>query len=80
MSCDVGCRLGLDSTLPWLWYRPAATVPTRPPNAVGVAPKEDQKKKKEKKKKKVVFLPHPNVELAFQILIPCLKYQLSWHE
>ena len=40
----VGCRLGVDLALLWLWYRLAATAPTGPlawehPNASGAAPK-----------------------------------------
>ena len=27
MSCGIGCRLGSDPKLPWLWHRPAATAP-----------------------------------------------------
>ena len=30
MSCDVGCRHGLDPVLLWLWCRPAATALIRP--------------------------------------------------
>ena len=58
MSCDVGCRHGLDLALPWLWCRPAAIAPIRPlawepPHVTGVALKgeKDQKKKKEVKNK-----------------------------
>ena len=31
MSCGVGCRHGLDLALLWLWCRPAAAAPIRPP-------------------------------------------------
>ena len=31
MSCGVGCKCSLDPALLWLWCRPAATVPLRPP-------------------------------------------------
>ena len=42
MSCGVGCRLGLDPKLLWLWCRPAATALIRPlawepPYAAGAA-------------------------------------------
>ena len=42
MHCGVGCRCGLDPTLPWLWCRPAATAQIGPlgwdpPYATGVA-------------------------------------------
>ena len=30
MSCSLGCRLGLDPTLLWLWHRLAATALIRP--------------------------------------------------
>ena len=30
MSCGVGHTYGLDVTLLWLWYRPAATALIRP--------------------------------------------------
>ena len=57
MSCGVGCRLGLDPTLLWLWCRPAATTPIRPlawepTYAARVAL---EKAKKTKKKKKVNY-------------------------
>ena len=59
LSCDVGCRRGLDTALLWLWRRPVATAPIgllawEPPYAVGVA-QEMAKKKKEKKKKKEIL-------------------------
>ena len=42
MSCGVGCRLGSDPALLWLWRRLAATAPIRPlawepPYAAGAA-------------------------------------------
>ena len=51
MSCGVGHRRGLDPTLLWLWYRPAAPAPVQPlawelPYATGVALKRKRKKKK----------------------------------
>ena len=54
MSCGVGCILGSDPVLLWLWYRSAATAPIRPlawepPYATGAALEK-------KKKKKVIFL------------------------
>ena len=50
MSCGVGCRHGLDSTLLRLWCRPAAVAPIRPlarelPYAKSVALKSKKKKK-----------------------------------
>ena len=54
MSCGVGCRLGLDPTLLWLWRRLAATAPIRPlawesPYAAGAAQTNTKKTKKKKK-------------------------------
>ena len=51
MSYGVGCRCGSDSTLLWLWSRPAAVAPIgplvwEPPNATGAALKRSKKKKK----------------------------------
>ena len=42
VSCGVGCRLGSDPTLLWLWRRPVATAPIQPlawepPYATGAA-------------------------------------------
>ena len=53
MSCGVGWRWGSDSTLLWLWHRPAATaligpLAWEPPYAAGVALKSKKKKKKKK--------------------------------
>jgi len=55
VSCGVGCRLGLDSALLWLWRRPVGTAPIgplawEPPYAAGAA-LEKAKKKDQKKKK-----------------------------
>ena len=60
MSCGVGCRLGSDPVLLWLWCRPAAVAPIpplawEPPYAMGAALKAKKKKKRKKlnlKKKK----------------------------
>jgi len=53
VSCGVGCRLGLDPTLLWLWCRLAATALNRPlawepPYVAGVAPEKEKKKIKKK--------------------------------
>ena len=50
MSCGVGRRCGLDLALLWLWHRPAAVAPIKPPAweppyAVGEALKRKKKKK-----------------------------------
>ena len=49
MSCGVGRRCGLDPTLLWLWYRPAAIAPIQPlawelQYAKGAAIKRQKKK------------------------------------
>ena len=51
MSCDVGCRPGLDPELLWLWWRPAATaliqpLAWEPPYAVSAALKRQKDQKK----------------------------------
>ena len=51
MSCGVGCRCSSDSTLLYLWRRPAATAPIRPlawepPCAEDAAIEKDKKEKK----------------------------------
>ena len=56
MSCGVGCRLGSDTVLLWLWHRPAATAPIRPlawepPYAMGVAQRNSKETKKNKQTK-----------------------------
>ena len=50
MSCGVGCRLGLDLMLLWLWCRLAdvaliGPLAWEPPNAVGTALKKIKNKK-----------------------------------
>ena len=57
MSCDVGCRLGLDLAL-WLWCRLAATAPIRPlawepPCARGAALEETKRQKQTDRKNKL---------------------------
>ena len=54
MSCGVGCRLGSDPKLLWLWCRPVAVAPIRPlawepPYAMGSGPRKGKKTKKKKK-------------------------------
>ena len=58
VSCGVGCRRGLDSTLLWLWRRPVAAALIRPlawepPYAVGAAQGNSKKRQKNKKIKKI---------------------------
>ena len=54
MSYGVGRRCSTDSTLLWLWHRPAATGPVtplawEPPYAMGNGPRKGKKTKKKKK-------------------------------
>ena len=54
MNCGIGCRLGLDPALLWLWL--AAAAPVWPlawelPCAVGVALKKKKKREREKERK-----------------------------
>ena len=67
MSCGVGCRLGSDPVLLWLWCRPAATAPIRPlawepPYAAGVAQEMAKRQKyinklnKSMRKAKKIFI------------------------
>ena len=76
MSCAVGCRLGSDAMLLWLWHRPAATAPIRPlcwepPHAAGAA----LEKAKRRKKKKI-----PNkysINVCWTDLCPMLGISIS---
>ena len=57
MSCGVGCRLGSDLELLWLWHRLAAPAPIRPlawepPYVSGAAVKKQKTKNKNKNKNK----------------------------
>ena len=59
MSCDVGCRRGLDPALLWLWHKPATTALIRPlawesPYAAGAA--QEMAKKQTNKQKKTYVL------------------------
>ena len=56
MSCGIGCRRGSDPTLLWLWCRPVATAPIRPPAretpyAMGAALEKTKKTPKKQKTK-----------------------------
>ena len=58
LSCGVGCRLGSDPALLWLWRRPVAAAQIRPlawepPRAMGAA----QEVAKKTKKKKAILNP-----------------------
>ena len=59
MSFGVGCRLGLDPSLLWLWRRPVATPPIRPlawePSYAVTAAQEMAKRQKKKKKKRLLY-------------------------
>ena len=61
MSCGVGCRLGSDPVLLWLWRRPVASAPIKPlawetPYATDVALEKDQKKKKKSSERNICVL------------------------
>ena len=56
VSCGVGCRLGSDPALLWLWRKLVATAPIRPlawepPYAAGVAQEMAKRQNKNKNKK-----------------------------
>ena len=78
MSCGVGCRLGSDPALLWLWRRPMATAPIRPlawePPCAAAAAQEMAKRQKNKQTKK----PKPKTKKT-SILITSLSVKL-WHE
>ena len=63
MSYGIGCRLGSDPALLWLWRRPEATAPIgplvwEPPYAVGAAQKIAKKKKENAtREEKVLHTP-----------------------
>ena len=57
VNCGVGCRLGSDPALLWLWLRPVATAPIgplawEPPYAAGAAQEITTTTTKKKTKKK----------------------------
>ena len=63
MSCGVGRRRSSDSTLLWLWCRPAATAPILPlvwgpPYALGAAIEKAKRQKKRKKESDCSGLGH----------------------
>ena len=66
VSCGVGCRLGSDPALLWLWHRLAAVAPIRPlaretPYAGGVA----LKSKKINKNKQTTHFNVPRIRPFF---------------
>ena len=70
VSCGVGSRCSSDSTLLWLWCRPADAAPIRPlawelPYAAGVALK--------RKKKRKIRLSFSTVYLCEVIISSCLS-------
>ena len=75
VSCGVGHRCGSDSTLLWLWRRPAAVAPIRPlawepPYAAGMA----LKRQKDKTKKE---LPGEFLKRIMKELSDILKYIIN---
>ena len=56
----LGCRCGLDLALLWLWLRPAATAPIRPPSlgasiCLTCGPKRAKRQKKKRREKHAFF-------------------------
>ena len=86
MSCDVGHRCGLDPRLLWLWHRPVATAPIRPPS-LGTSICHsclEKTKKDQKKKKKNKILPSLLIDvlllsyiLNHSLFLPFFLYLLS---
>ena len=90
MSCDIGCRCGLDPKLLWLWCRPAATaliwpLAWEPPCASGAALKREKKKKRiwEKRKQRCCVAQQSKVKnwandrmLALSRACPFLSWTL----
>ena len=61
MNCGVGCRLGSDPVLPWLWGRLVAIALIRPlawelPYAAGTALENAERQKKINKNKKEITI------------------------
>jgi len=77
VSCGVGCRLGSDPALLWLWQRPVAAAPIQPlawepPYAVGAAQeiaKKDKKKKKDSTFNSFGYIPRNGIVMAVPFLI-----------
>ena len=66
MSCGVGCRLGSDPALLWLWYSPTGTtliwtLAWELPYVKGMALKRPKKKEREREKRKKEKNKIPNV-------------------
>ena len=77
VSCDVGCRSGLDLALLWLWRRPGAAaliqpLAWEPPYATGLSVKRQKKKKKKEKR-------NSPMELYLQTKEPTQKSQEPTH-
>ena len=75
MSCGVGCRLGSDPSLLWLWHRPVVTALIRPlawepPYAAEVALEMAKRQKKKKKKTTIDFIKHITFDLLILLLRP----------
>ena len=84
MSCGVGCRLGLDPALLWLWPRPAATaliqpLAWKPPYAKGVALKRQKKKERNLKIKKKTFVQFGISYKDSFFLFEKKKIDLDWN-
>ena len=94
MSCGVGRRRGLDPVKLWLWRRPAATPPVRPPAweppyASGAALEKAKRQKKKKNslgselRSRGKALSGMYIELKSNILLleeeECLFYKFLSH-
>ena len=72
MSCGVGCSLGSDPMLFWLWYRPAAPAPFRPlawelQYAMDAGLKSKQTNKQKNKKPKQANKPHYCIQTSIRL-------------
>ena len=70
MSCGIGCRLGSDLALVWLWHRHTALIRPLawgPPHATGTALKtqKDKKKKSETLRPFTKETPNPNQSIYY---------------
>ena len=80
MSCGVGCRLGSNTVLLWLWCRLAATaliqpLAWKPPYAAGAALEKAKRQKKKKKKETLRFYVFKRKECKYMPGIRIQKLQ-----
>ena len=79
MSCGVGCRLGSDPMLLWLWGRPAAVAPIlplawEPPYPTGVALKKTEQNKTKKQK---IYMKERNLFSILLCIMRIINYVVS---